>query len=100
MGWDRDAAGDRRPGPAIADARVERVIDAVLGRLDAAPAPPAWQDWLRAVLATLAPATRFAMPMAAAALLGIMVGQHLEAAETAAQVADLLTATTFYGTGY
>ena len=83
MSWDSEAASDRQPEPAIPDDRVERMIASTLARLDTArvlrPARSDWRVWLLDLLPALAPASRFAMPMAAAALLGIVVGQQLQA---------------------
>ena len=90
MSWDRS---DRRP-LEIPQERVDRVIGAVLARLDAQPQPVRRQDWLslaRDWLSSLIPSPRFIMPMAAAALLGLVVGQHLEASDRAGRFAELFT---------
>ena len=106
MTW--DSAG--RPSPSLSSEdipqeRVDRVVGAVLARLETCERPAAVRrtdvvgllsDWL----AGLRPATRFAMPMAAAALLGVMVSQRLQAAESAVQISDLLSYTSLYATGF
>lgn len=99
MSWDRGAQQDRGPAPAISPARVERVIGSVLGRLDPRPAPAGWRVWLAGALSGLAPVSRFAMPMAAAAVLAVVVNRHLQMAESPA-MADLLSVATSYGTGF
>ena len=89
MSWD---SPDRRP-LEIPQERVDRVIGAVLARLETQDLPVR-RDWMALAqewLSSLIPAPRFVMPMAAAALLGLVVGQHLEASDRAGQFAELFT---------
>ncbi len=92
------------PSMAIPPERVERLIGAVLARLDEFPGPVAARAHgtgsLVRWLAGMIPEPRFAMPMAAAAALGIVVGQHLQAAEAAVQFADLFSYTSLYALGF
>jgi hypothetical protein len=93
MSWD---SAERRP-LEIPQERVDRVIGAVLARLDAQPQPvhrPDWRDLARDWLSGLILPPRFVMPMAAAALLGLVVGQHLEASDRAGRFAELFTYST------
>lgn len=100
MTWD---SRDRR-SVEIPQERVDRVIGTVLARLDESRRPvaarPGLAAHLRAWLAGLMPASRFAMPMAAAALLGVVVGRHLQMTEAALQFADLLSYTSIYASGF
>ena len=106
MTWDHP---DRQKGGLsmdISDKRIERVFESVMARLDSVPqSPPSPWMRLRTALSGLTengllPAPRFAMPMAAAAILGVFVGRQMEAAETAAQLANLITHTTIYTSGF
>lgn len=101
MSWDR---ADRPSVAEIPQERVDRIIGAVLARLDETPQPamtrPDRIGRLRVWLTGLIPAPRFAMPMAAAAALGVMVSQHLQAAETALQFSDLLSYTSITTLGF
>ena len=98
--WVRQAT----PHPDIAPERVEAVIDSVLARL---PAPSRRDSaWARLAVrlgldpdlsrAPIAAVGRLAVPMAAAAVLGLIVGRSLETAETTAGFARLLTASSIY----
>ncbi|CCG40069.1 hypothetical protein [Magnetospirillum molischianum] len=70
-------------------ARASKVVAGVLARLpDRAPLRP---SFLSLCLAILAPFTRLAVPMAAAAVLGVIVGQDLLAAQTPIRFAEMLT---------
>ncbi|MBI3445044.1 MAG: hypothetical protein HY055_06725 [Magnetospirillum sp.] len=92
------------PPMIVTPDRAARVMESVLIRLDQCPqAQPQSQSWGGALLAWLAglvPVPRYAMPMAAAALLGIVVSQGLQPAEDAAMIDHLLSATYFAGLGY
>jgi hypothetical protein len=101
MSWDDPDRPRGGPPLKIPDHRVERVLDAVLARIDASSkaAPGPWNrvsEWL----SVLAPQPRYAMPMAAALVLGVMVGQGLQTAETTAGLADLLAYSSPLVTGY
>ena len=90
MSWD---SPNRRP-PDISQERVDRVIGAVLARLEVQQHPvqrPHWLDLARSWLSSLGPSPRFVMPMAAAALLGLVVGHQLEASEQAGRFALLFS---------
>jgi len=77
-------------------AQADRVVARVLARLpDRAPLP----SLMSLCLGILAPLTRFAVPMAAAAVLGVIVGQDLLAAQTPIRFAEMLTATSVDMTG-
>ena len=62
------------PPLEVTTQRIDRLIGGVMARLDE---PPRRQVWL----ALLLPFTRFALPMAAAAALGVVVGQDLDRPE-------------------
>lgn len=87
------------PPVEVSSQRAERVMQGVMARLDersVAAARPSVGEWL----ANLLPLSRFALPMAAAALLGIVVGHDLRAdSEVAALGQDLVT-TYYTGLGY
>jgi len=92
-----------RPPAEVSDERAARVVAGVMARLEAGPSarPTAWAA-LGGWLAGLASLPRFAVPMAAAAVLGVVVGQSLRPADHAAVIEQLFaTSTSFYvGTGY
>ena len=101
MSWD---SPDRRLAE-ISPQRVERVIQAVLVRLDKREplASAAGMGIIARVgqwLAGLPVLPRFARPMAAAVVLGIVVGQHLQSAEASVQLADLFSYTSIYASGF
>lgn len=98
---DRFVRGATPPAEVTED-RAARVMAGVMARLDRRPAPPA-SKWavLARWLGRLTPPPRFAVPMAAAVLLGVVVGQGLRPAEEIATFDQLLAVTSFYaGTGY
>jgi hypothetical protein len=70
-------------------ARADLVAAAVLARLPR-QAPPR-SSFPALCLSMLAPFTRLAVPMAAAAVLGIIVGHDLLAAQTPLRFAEMLT---------
>jgi hypothetical protein len=73
---------------SITEDRVERVIDTVFARIDAAAARPprGWAALLAAMLEPILPA-RFAYILAAALLVGISVGRFVEPATTSGEEA-------------
>ncbi|CUW40723.1 protein of unknown function [Magnetospirillum sp. XM-1] len=94
------------PPVEVSPERALRVMDAVMARLDersmAAAPRPSFGGGLRGGewLAGLLPFSRFALPMAAAVLLGIVVGHDLRAdTETVVLGQDLVT-TYYSGLGY
>ncbi|OAN52284.1 hypothetical protein A6A04_00900 [Paramagnetospirillum marisnigri] len=100
MSWDDPERLRSRPPLDIPDHRVERVLDAVLAGLDRRPPSPSpWvrlSDWLTA----LSPQPRYAMPMMAALVLGVMVSQGLQTTESPAQLSDLLAYSSPLVTGF
>ncbi len=102
MSWDHpDRHRFSRLSPVISDDRVDRVLDTVMARLDrqVVVKPSTWVaigTWLSEMI----PAPRFAMPMAAAMVLGVLVGQQLEAADRAMEFTSLITYTTTYTSGF
>jgi len=85
------------PPVEVAPDRAARVMDRVMSRLDEQRSPVAvssrgFGEWLAACLL---PVSRFALPMAAAALLGIVVGQDLRPS-TEVVVLDQMLSTTYY----
>jgi hypothetical protein len=93
------------PPAKVTEDRAARVMAGVMARLDQGcvrrPRRP-FLALLAGRLAGLPSLPRFAVPMAAAALLGIVVGQGLRPAENAAVLDQLfVTSSSFYaGTGY
>ncbi|EPY02424.1 hypothetical protein [Magnetospirillum fulvum] len=81
----------------VSSARADRLVAAVLARVP----PPSRPRRSVAVLCLelLAPLTRLAVPMAAAAVLGVIVGQDLLAAQTSVRFAEMLTASSVDMTG-
>lgn len=101
MTWDCGERPRLGPRAEVSAERVDRVIDQVMARIPPRSVDLGRRHWLGLVAGWLArPLPRFAMPMAAAAALGLVVGQHLQAAEAATQLAALLSATTIYGAGF
>jgi len=77
--------------------RADRLVAKVLTRLPPQPRPR--RSLAAPWLALLAPFTRLAVPMAAAAVLGVIVGQDLLAAQTPVRFAEMLTASSVDMTG-
>ncbi|MDO8604983.1 MAG: hypothetical protein Q7R40_00470 [Phaeospirillum sp.] len=100
MSWD---SPDRR-SMEIPQDRIDRVIGAVFARLDQrghlVAARPNIVERIRDWLSRVIPAPRFAMPMMAAALLGVMVGRHLQMTDAALQFADLFSYTSITALGF
>jgi len=69
-----DLIQDAFPPLEVTPQRIDRLIGGVMARLDDPPRRPFW-------LALLLPFSRFALPMAAAAALGVVVGQDLNPPE-------------------
>ena len=88
------------PPVTVAPERAALVVESVLARLDEPAFSRSRRSPLMSWLAGLVPVSRFAMPMAAAALLGVVVGQGLQPATDAALLDHLLTATSYTGLGY
>ena len=88
------------PPVEVAPARAARVMERVMARLDERPPVTdfraQWVDWL----AHLLPVSRFALTMAAAALLGIVVGQDLRPAGDRVALDQLFFATYYAGLSY
>lgn len=88
------------PPVEVSPERAERVMTRVMARLDgrgmAAASRPSFGEWL----AGLMPLSRFALPMAAAALLGIVVGHDLRAETEVVVLGQDLVATYYSGLGY
>lgn len=96
---DQFMRGLRRPAE-VSDERATRVMGAVMAGLPERRAPG-----LLAALwpARLVPSVRFALPMAAAVLLGVVVGQGLRPADEAVALTRAFDATygsTYGGLGY
>lgn len=88
------------PPMEVSPERAERVMNRVMAGLDdrsmAAPSRPSFREWL----AGLMPLSRFALPMAAAALLGIVVGHDLRTDTEVVVLGQDLVATYYSGLGY
>ena len=84
------------PAPDLSPERVDRLIGSVMARLDREPAPRRWPQWLAALVP---PVTRFALPMAAAAVLGVMVGHGLNQAEPLSVFSQVFLSTSFLPVG-
>jgi hypothetical protein len=98
-GDDLDEMMRRLAPPVEVDpARAARVMDRVMARLDepSAPATAGVREWL----ACLLPVSRFALPMAAAALLGVVVGKDLRPDSHLAASDQVFVATYYAGLGY
>lgn len=82
------------PPVEVSDRRLDRLSHAVLARLDR-PAP--WRrlvDWLPS------PVGRYALPMATAAMLGLMVGRHLAPPEPLFPAQSLLASSSTVLAGF
>ncbi|RAU22774.1 hypothetical protein CU669_05125 [Paramagnetospirillum kuznetsovii] len=102
MNWDHP---DRHKGAApqdITDDRVQRVMDAVMARLDAPQATPKpnWIPRLANWWAEMIPAPRYAMPIVAALVLGLVVGQGLQTEAETSNLAVILSYSSVYAVGY
>ncbi|EME68584.1 hypothetical protein H261_17568 [Paramagnetospirillum caucaseum] len=90
-----DLMGRLAPPVEVAPDRVARVMDRVMARLDeprpATVAALGFGRWL----AGLPLLSRFALPMAAAALLGIVVGRDLRPAAEVVALDQLFVATSY-----
>jgi hypothetical protein len=91
----------------VAPQRVDRLVATVMARLDLVEqrqAAPDWSQRCRAWAAgwrtMLVPAGRFAIPMAVAVLLGVMVGNQFQAQDTSIHVGDLLSTTSIQLASY
>jgi hypothetical protein len=86
------------PPVEVDPARADRVMERVMARLDETPAPASasFRGWL----ASLLPMSRFALPMAAAALLGVVVGKDLRPDSPLVSREQLFVATFYAGLGY
>lgn len=89
------------PPVEVAPDRAARVMDRVMAGLDerrspAAAASRGFGEWL----ARLLPVSRFALPMAAAVLLGIVVGQDLRPDTDVVALDQVFVATYYSGLGY
>ena len=76
------------PPVEVTPERVDRLIGAVMLRLDRQPRSVGW-------LAMLLPVSRFALPMAAAAALGMLVGTDLNQPEPLSLFSTTFLSTTF-----
>lgn len=90
------------PPVEVTPERAARVMAGVMARLDermgAEPAVVAMKrPWMRRVVL---PLSRFALPMAAAAMLGIVVGEGLRPSGELVNLNQLLLSTTYAGLGY
>ncbi|KIL98403.1 hypothetical protein CCC_03686 [Paramagnetospirillum magnetotacticum MS-1] len=88
------------PPVEVAPERAAHVMDRVMARLDDPRPAAASFSGLTGWLAGLVPVSRFALPMAAAALLGIVVGQGLRPSSDVVVLDHVLTATSYAGLGY
>jgi len=81
----------------VSSARADRVVAEVLARVPLrSPSRPSLADYC---LGILAPFSRLAVPMAAAAVLGVIVGHDLLAAQAPVRFAEMLTASSVDMTG-
>jgi len=83
------------PPVEVSPDRIHRLVGGAMARLDEARRPWDWTVWRE----LLAPLTRFALPMAAAALLGIVVGERLDQGDPLAQFSNTFVSTTFIRIG-
>lgn len=81
----------------VSSPRAGRIVAEVLARV-ALRSPPR-PSFAAICLAMLAPFSRLAVPMAAAAVLGVIVGQDLLAAQAPVRFAEMLTASSVDMTG-
>jgi hypothetical protein len=88
------------PPVEVASDRAARVMDRVMARLDEARPTAAPLSGLAGWLAGLLPVSRFAVPMAAAVLLGVVVGQGLRPSADVVALDQLLVSTSYAGLGY
>jgi hypothetical protein len=86
------------PPVAVAPDRAARVMDRVMARLDEQPIPA--REGMSRWLASLLPMSRFALPMAAAALLGVVVGKDLRPDSHLVTLDQVFVATFYAGLGY
>ena len=88
------------PPVEVAPDRAARVMETVMARLDersrVTDFRAQWADWLAHLLSV----SRFALPMAAAALLGLVVGRDLRPAGDMVAFDQVFTATYFAGLSY
>jgi hypothetical protein len=88
------------PPVEVSPERAERVMNRVMARLDdhsmATASRPSFREWL----AGLMPLSRFALPMAVATLLGLVVGHDLRADTEVVVLGQDLVATYYSGLGY
>ncbi len=90
------------PPVEVDPARVVCVMERVMARLDEPPVPAPVPITARVMewLAGLLPLSRFALPMAAAALLGVVVGKDLRSDSPLVSREQLFVATFYAGLGY
>lgn len=99
---DQFMRGLRRPAE-VGDERAARVMGAVMARLPERRKPGILSALAAAWPVGLVPSVRFALPMAAAALLGIVVGQGLRPSDESVALTRAFNATygsTYGGLGY
>jgi hypothetical protein len=92
--------GRLAPPVEVAPQRADRVMATVMARLDAPvaqPSRPMPKPWLYRVVL---PLSRFALPMAAAAMLGIVVGEGLRPSAELANLDQLFMSTAYTGLQY
>lgn len=93
------------PPVAITDERLDHFIDTVLDRAAMEPRKGAvkqgqtWKIWTQARWPSLAPALRFALPLAVAVVLGITLGGQYEEDLPVAQFTTLYLSTTLVPVG-
>lgn len=92
--------GRLAPPPEVTSDRVARVMGNVMARLDETRPATGSVSRFASWLAGLVPVSRFALPMAAAALLGIVVGQEVRPAGEAVALDQALVSTYYAGLGY
>lgn len=100
MSWDHAKGRAESALLDVSDARIDRLVTTVLARAEAreqkrAPSP-GLIGRCRLWLAGFDVIPRFAVPIAAAAGLGIVVGRHLQAADGLQTLTDLISYSSSY----
>ncbi|CAA7612234.1 conserved hypothetical protein [Candidatus Terasakiella magnetica] len=100
MSWDHAKGRAEAARMDVSDARIDRLVTTALARVEAQEqkrvVSPSLIERCRLWLAGFDAIPRFAVPIAAAAGLGIVVGRHLQATDGLQLLTDLLSYSSSY----